>query len=230
MDVGRRSNCRIENHNQRTSMIVYSDYEMVLKVTHIKESIIKETDKMKIGDRAVMIRDYYYVKKGMTGKVVQAEFRGLTDTLCTVEFDQPFEGGHTYGGYAPSGRGYRVPASALKILDDDKNWKIIITANGDATTAKLIQDGKRIKEVSVNRYFKDEYNAEVGAKEAISKLFKFAGHTGKAVCYNDSGCSGFAKGKIYTFCNGSCIDDNDKFRPAESLANLFDEHFVKIQE
>lgn len=90
--------------------------------------------------------------------------------------------------------------------------------------------GKRVKEVSVNRYSKDEYNAEVGAKEAISKLFKSAGYTGKAVYCNDSGCRGFTKGKIYNFWNGNCIDDNDKFRQAENFAGRFDECFVKVVE
>ena len=185
---------------------------------------------MKIGDRVIMIKDCGFAKKGMAGKVKRPEFQGRTDTLCTVEFDQPFEGGHVCMGFVPSGRGYHVPVSAIKLLDDDKKWEIIIMANGDATTAKLIKEGKRIKEVSVNRYFKDEYNAEIGAKEAISKLFKPAGYTGKAVCCNDSGCRGFTKGKIYIFNNGNCIDDNENFRPAESFADLFDEYFIKVIE
>lgn len=185
---------------------------------------------MNIGDRMVMILDFADVKKGSTGIIVKIDKTSWSTPTCIVEFDKPFIGEHTCSGLVPSGRGYYVPVSSIKILDDDKDWKIIITADGDTTTAKLIKEGKRIKEVSVNRYFKDEYNAEIGAQEAISKLFKYAGYTGKAVCCNDSGCRGFTKGKIYNFWNGSCIDDNDKFRQAESLADLFDEHFVKIQE
>ena len=191
---------------------------------------------MKIGDRVVMIRDCLYAKKGMTGKVIQPQYRGQTDTLWTVEFDPPFTGGHTCGGYVPSGRGYCVPESALKALYDDKNWKIIITANGDATTAKLIQEGKCIKEVSVNRYFKDEYNAEVGAKEAISKLFKPAGYTGKAMFVGeDTNDCGFTRGKIYQFTDGQCIDDDNDVRPYDDATTLngndwFSKVFIKVVE
>lgn len=185
---------------------------------------------MKIGDRVVMIEDYFYARKGMTGKVVRSDFCGWTETVCSVEFDKPFYGGHDCAGFAKRGRGCNVPARVLKLLVDDRKWKIVVIPDNDKTVAKLIQNEKCIKEVSVNRYFKDTYNAEIGAKEAISKLFKHAGYTGRAVCYNDSGCKGFTKGKIYNFCNGSCIDDNNKFRLAESFADLFDEHFIKVVE
>lgn len=191
---------------------------------------------MKIGDRVVMIRDYCYAKKGMTGKVVRPEFRGWTDRVCTVEFDQPFEGGHICMGFVPSGRGYHVPVSAIKLLDDDKKWKIIIMANGDATTAKLIKEGKRIKEVSVNRYFKDTYNAEIGAKEAISKLFKPAGYTGKAMFVGENtDDNGFTRGKIYQFTDGQCIDDDNDVRPYDYATTLdgddwFSKVFIKVVE
>lgn len=185
---------------------------------------------MKIGDRVIMLEDYGFAKKGMTGKVIKPEYRIFAETYCDVEFDHPCEDGWISHGLVPSGRGYYVPASAIKLLGNDINWKIIIAVNGDTTTAKLIQEGKCIKEVSVNRYFKDTYNAEIGAKEAISKLFKPAGYTGKVVCCNDSGCRGFTKGKIYKFYNGSCIDDNGKSRQAENFAYLFDKHFIKVIE
>lgn len=191
---------------------------------------------MKIGDRVIMIRDYGYAKKGMTGKVVRPEYRFFAETYCAVEFDHPFEGGCICRGLVPSGRGYFVQTSAIKLLDDDKKWKIIIMANGDATTAKLIKEGKRIKEVSVNRYFKDEYNAEIGAKEAISKLFKPAGYTGKAMFVGENtDDNGFTRGKIYQFTDGQCIDDDNDVRPYDDATTLdgddwYSSVFIKVVE
>lgn len=191
---------------------------------------------MKIGDRVVMIEDYGFAKKGMTGKVIKPEYRFFAETYCDVEFDNPCEDGWISHGLVPSGRGYYVPASAIKILDDDKNWKIIITANGDATTAKLIQNGKQIKEVSVNRYYKDEYNAEIGAKEAVNKLFRSQGFTGRAMFVGkNTDDDGFTRGKIYKFVDGQCIDDENRARPYDSSTTLTDEDwyskvFIEVVE
>lgn len=176
---------------------------------------------MKIGDRVILIEDYGFAKKGMTGKVIKPEYRFFAETYCDVEFDHPCEDGWISHGLVPSGRGYYVPASAIKLLGNDINWKIIIVANGDTTTAKLIKEGKCIKEVSVNRYFEDEYNAEVGAKEAISKLFKPAGYTGKAIFVGgDTDDDGFTRGRIYQFADGRCIDDENRARPYDYATTL----------
>ena len=113
---------------------------------------------MEIGDRVEMIEDFDFAKKGMTGKVIRSGIRDRTDIDCSVEFDQPFFGGHDCGGFAHSGRGHNVPTRVLKLLEDDQKWRIVVMPYGDKTVATLIQNGKCIKEVSVNRYYKDTHN------------------------------------------------------------------------
>ena len=191
---------------------------------------------MKIGDRVILIEDYGFAKKGMTGKVIKPEYRMFAETYCAVEFDHPFEGGCICRGLVPSGRGYFVQTSAIKLLGNDINWKIIITANGDTTTAKLIKEGKCIKEVSVNRYFEDEYNAEVGAKEAVKKLFEPKRFTGKAMFVGENtDDNGFTRGKIYQFTDGQCIDDDNDVRPYDYTVTLdgddwYSKVFIKVVE
>lgn len=167
---------------------------------------------MNIGDRMVMIHDFADVKKGSTGIIVKIDKTSWSTPTCIVEFDKPFTGGHTCSGLVPSGRGYYVPVSSIKILDDDKNWNIIIMPDGDKTIAKFIRNGNCIKEVFVNRYFKDTYNTETAVKEVLNKLFKPTGYTGRAIYYNTSKAEGLTRGKIYTFENGVYKNDNGEYR------------------
>lgn len=189
----------------------------------------KEMNKMKIGDRIVVTQDFLEVKKGMTGKIVEVVETDAPEPMCAVEIDSPFLAGHTCMGLVPSGRGYYLGVSSMKLLDDDKNWKIIIIPNGDMTIAKFIRNRKCIKETFVNRYFKDTYNIETAAKEAISKLFKPAGYTGRAIYYNTSKAEGLTRGKIYTFENGVYKNDNGEYQViCRENIGRYDEYFEKL--
>ncbi len=184
---------------------------------------------MNIGDRMVMIHDFADVKKGSTGIIVKIDKTSWSTPTCIVEFDKPFTGGHTCSGLVPSGRGYYVPVSSIKILDDDKNWNIIIMPDGDKTIAKFIRNGNCIKEVFVNRYFKDTYNTETAVKEVLNKLFKPTGYTGRAIYYNTSKAEGLTRGKIYTFENGVYKNDNGEYRViCRENIGRYDEYFEKL--
>lgn len=191
--------------------------------------ITEETDKMKSGDRIVMTQDFAEAKKNMTGKIIKTDCTPMAEPIVVVEFDKPFKGGHGCSGLVPSRRGYIVPVSLIKILDDYKNWKIVIMPDGDKTIAKFIRNGNCIKEVFVNRYFKDTCNTETAVKEVLNKLFKPTGYTGRAIYYNTSKAEGLTRGKIYTFENGVYKNDNGEYRViCRENIGRYDEYFEKL--
>lgn len=115
-------------------------------------------------------------------------------------------------------------------------WEIKIASDGDETTAKLYENGNAVREATVTRYYKDDYSMEVAAKEAVNKLFKPQGFTGKAMFVGENtDDDGFTRGKIYQFIDGQCIDDNNDVRPYDYATTLdgddwFSEVFIKVVE
>ena len=113
-------------------------------------------------------------------------------------------------------------------------WKIVIVSAGDKATAKLYELGRVVREATVRRYHKDEYNMEVAAKEAVSKLFRSQGFTGIAMFVGENtGDHRFTRGKLYQFFNGKCIDDEMRVRPHDYETTLngedwFSEVFIKV--
>lgn len=100
-----------------------------------------------------------------------------------------------------------------------EGWEIVISSDGDDTIAKLYKDGNLAQVNVVSRYYKDEYNMEVAAKEVVKKLFEPHGFTGKAMFVGDPDkyCGGLTYGKIYCFTDGICVDDNGNKRCATTL-------------
>lgn len=168
---------------------------------------------MKIGDRVRFTKKIFPLHKGMTGTIVTiTENQGIG-----VEFDDLYIGNDCHG-HAMKKKGYYVSPVNLEIINDsparpDKNWKIVIVPDGDKTIAKFIQSGKCVKEVSVNKYYKDEYNPEIAVREVINKLYQHTGYTGKAVYTSTAALhDGFTYGKVYDFFEGKCYDDNNAIR------------------
>lgn len=94
-----------------------------------------------------------------------------------------------------------------------------------------------MREATVTRYHKDEYSMEVAAKEAVNKLFKPQGFTGKAMFVGDTeDYNGFTYGKIYEFTNGYCIDNDGDQRPPAGYPTTFENgdwgmcDFIKVVE
>lgn len=115
-------------------------------------------------------------------------------------------------------------------------WGIKITSDGDKTTAKLYENGNAVREAIVTRYHSDKYSIEVAAKEAVNKLFRSQGFTGKAVFVGENtGDHRFTRGKIYQFTNGKCFDDENRERPYDYATTLtgddwYSSVFVKVVE
>lgn len=117
-----------------------------------------------------------------------------------------------------------------------QEWKIVITSAGEKTTARLYMLGRVVREATVTRYYKDRYDTEVAAKEAVNKLFRSQGFTGKAMFVGENtGDNGFTRGKIYQFTDGRCIDDDNDVRPYDDATTLngndwFSSVFIKVVE
>lgn len=122
---------------------------------------------------------------------------------------------------------FSVTSDYLLGLSDDRavpdklkdSWEIVISPDGDDTIAKLYKDGNLAQVNVVSRYYKDEYNMEVAAKEAVKKLFEPHRFTGKAMFVGDPDkyWGGLTYGKIYCFFDGICVDDNGNKRCATTL-------------
>lgn len=119
---------------------------------------------------------------------------------------------------------FSVTSDYLLGLSDDRavpdklkdGWEIKITSDGDKTTAKLYENGNAVREATVTRYHSDKYSVEVAAKEAVDKLFRPQGFTGKAMFVGspEGYSDGFTYGKIYEFISGYCIDNDGVRRPS----------------
>lgn len=139
---------------------------------------------------------------------------------------------------------FSVTSDYLLGLSDDRavpdklkdGWEIKITSDGDKTTAKLYENGNAVREATVMRYHSDKYSVEVAAKEAVDKLFRPQGFTGKAVFVGENtGDHRFTRGKIYQFTNGKCVDDENCARPHDYATTLtgddwYSSVFVKVVE
>lgn len=114
--------------------------------------------------------------------------------------------------------------------ESTQKWKIVITSAGEKTTAKLYMLGRVVREATVTRYYKDRYDTEVAAKEAVNKLFRSQGFTGKAMFVGESADTyGLTRGKIYTFENGVYKNDNGEYRViCRENIGRYDEYFEKL--
>ena len=75
---------------------------------------------MKIGERVVLIEDYGFAKKGMTGIVIKPEYRIFAATFCDVEYDKPLNGGYDGFGRAWRKGGHSTPVCVLKLLENEQ--------------------------------------------------------------------------------------------------------------
>ncbi len=195
---------------------------------------------LKVGDRVRVIGNKYsthFADVGDTGTIKGYHCRGK----CIVEFDEPSRDFHSCAGAVRRYHGQWIDERDLEPIERS-NWKIVIIANGDETTARFYEHGKARSGATVRRYREDAYDTFTAAEEAIKKLFgkqvkpepeKPKGFTGKAVCTH-SLASGFTRGKIYEFCDGRFTNDfgvvfpPDKKLDARMANKWFDAYFVKI--
>lgn len=190
--------------------------------------------KFKIGDRVVLKKDYCDAKAGMKGVI-----KGCDEYRCAVEFDNDFDGGHGCAGLTNPDRGHYIDPNVLK-KEPSHAFTLVITSKDDHTDAKLIHGKHTDKWVWVDRYKEDEYSEVAAIHAVIDKMFpsgapvpaeeKPKRFTGKAV-FNGSDRY-FTQGNVYTFEDGSTMDDDSDERGVlltyDDWKHWFEENFVVI--
>ena len=190
--------------------------------------------KFKIGDRVVLKKDYCDAKAGMKGVI-----KGCDAYSCAVEFDNDFDGGHGCAGLTNPDRGHYIDPNVLK-KEPSHAFTLVITSKGDHTDAKLIHGKHTDKWVWVDRYKEDEYSEVAAIHAVIDKMFpsgapvpaeeKPKRFTGKAV-FNGADRY-FTQGNVYTFEDGSTMDDDSDERGVlltyDDWKHWFEENFVVI--
>ena len=190
--------------------------------------------KFKIGDRVVLKKDYCDAKAGMKGVI-----KGCDEYRCAVEFDNDVDGGHGCAGLTNPDRGHYIDPNVLK-KEPSYAFTLVITSKGDHTDAKLIHGKHTDKWVWVDRYKEDEYSEVAAIHAVIDKMFpsgapvpaeeKPKRFTGKAV-FNGSDRY-FTQGNVYTFEDGSTMDDDSDERGVlltyDDWKYWFEENFVVI--
>ena len=195
--------------------------------------------KFKIGDRVKCV-DPHSAFEGKVGTVVCFEFNDYG-----VAFDEYVPFFHDLDGRCLDGHGWWCSCLKLELINEHR-FNVIITSVGDTTTAKLLHGKKVEKEVSVKRYYRDDYSEEAAVEAVCKKLFgkdkpkedaEPEGINCKAVCLYDCIIDGFTftRGKIYEFSDGRCISDFGGWFPAPILPKItrfddprFNNMFVKL--
>lgn len=191
----------------------------------------------KIGDRVRYIGELPDLKSKV-GTVVNV-INYNTDSDLGVVFDEYIPSGHSLGGLCSNGHGLWCSHVNLELISEHR-FNVIITSAGDTTTAKLLHGKKVEKEVSVKRYYRDDYSEEAAVEAVCKKLFgkdkpkedaEPEGINCKAVYVADDDGFGFlTRGKIYEFSDGKCVDDDGDFFPiyvGYKIKNYSDELFAK---
>lgn len=198
--------------------------------------------KFKVGDRIELISNKYFTHAciGDKGKVVSANYNIVGDTCYGVQMDikRPFY--HSCHGKAADGYGQYLWGSCLKLIEETptREFKLIITSSGDTTTAKLIHGKDVTKKATVTRYSKDEYSEKAAVEAVTKKIFgedeKKANewYNGKAVSMVNVLAPRLKRGRIYTFKDGVCADDNGEKTsvPYSNLMMARNIWFIPIEE
>ncbi|MGM9683496.1 MAG: hypothetical protein ACI3XQ_07845 [Eubacteriales bacterium] len=194
--------------------------------------------KFKVGDRVRFIG-----QRSSTHHI--AEKVGTVVCLCDdilfvgVDFDNKVPMCHDLDGLCEYNHGWWCLENELELIKDEPRFNVIITSDGDVTTAKLLHGKNLKKEVTVKRYHKDEYSEKEAVKAVCKKLFgedkpekepEPAGINCMAVCIRDNEVLCLTRGKIYEFSDGKCVDDAGDFYPVYvgyKITNFDDELFAK---
>lgn len=93
----------------------------------------------------------------------------------SVEFDEPFDGGHTCGVVCAEKRGQYMCESCLEPLpagtdNNSKGFTVVVESKGDITIAKYLVGEKVEKQTAVKRYYKDKYSVNAAIKYSLEKL------------------------------------------------------------
>lgn len=196
--------------------------------------------KFKVGDRVKIVRnDYLKCEIGDTGTIMAYN----SGAGYAVELDIPRPSYHGCRGLTTPGHGQWALEENIELIEPIKDkptreFKLIITSSGDTTTAKLIHGKDVTKKATVTRYSKDEYSEKAAVEAVTKKIFgedeKKANewYNGKAVSMVNVLAPRLKRGRIYTFKDGVCADDNGEKTsvPYSNLMMARNIWFIPIEE
>lgn len=151
------------------------------------------------------------------------------DTIIPLllEFDEDI-GGHDGDGRTKDGHGWWASEKSI-VKADGETKKIVITSDGEKTTARLYEGKVLVKSETARCSPADEYDFGIGAKIAFDRLIESTAekeekyYNGKVVCAEQrEECFAYTVGKIYEFKNGKLVNDNG-FRVPETPIKTLEE-------
>ena len=186
-----------------------------------KGNMKKNDRKFKVGDRVRVIKDYDLAKKGMVGTIAVVR----DEKIVGVKFDKKFYGGHSLAGRCESGYGHWVFSDCIELISGNK---IVITADGATTTARLYDGKKVIKAAKAECSPEDEFDFKIGAKIAFDRLVdneiknprKY--YSGKVMFSENTG--DFKEGVLYVFCSNGDVEDfwgNPVFSHGQKITHTY---------
>lgn len=124
----------------------------------------------KVGDRVRCVKSFGNDKT--VGKLGTIIAKGIAPDAWGVFFDE-YINGHSLDGACKAGYGWWIPAGMLVktsgVKNSDKS-KIVIMANGNTVTAKLVRDKNRVAVATAKCSPDDDFNLLVGAQIALQRL------------------------------------------------------------
>lgn len=108
--------------------------------------------------------------------------------------------------------------------------KIVITADGKETLARLYEGNKVVKSATAKCSPEDAFDFNIGAKLAFERLIgstaekKEEFYNGKVVCIKKGFLCAYTVGKIYEFKDGNVINDNRLLALLEPVKTLDEWH------
>lgn len=123
----------------------------------------------KVGDRVRCVESFGNDK--IVGKLGTIIAKGIASDTWGVFFDK-YINGHSLDGACEAGFGWWIPAGML-VKNPDKSKdksKIVIMANDNTVTAKLIRDKNRVAVATAKCSPDDGFNILVGAQIALQRL------------------------------------------------------------
>lgn len=205
--------------------------------------------KYKVGDKVRVRKDlklgqkYYMADKKVCNGVVNA-MEGLKGQVVTISGITP--GGQYHVKECPYGKlwAYCWTDEMFEPVAETCVKKIVITADGMKTIARLYEGNKVVKTAMAKCSPEDTFDFATGARLAFERLreseeterakpqLKY--YSGKVVCTYRGTDDGYTVGKIYEFVDGTVADDDGgvryKFDPVSSISELQLVRFIPLVE
>lgn len=204
--------------------------------------------KFKLGDR-VLVKEScpFSTCRNETGTVVAFSRLGNVGVM----FDKEGIGAHTCSGCAVEKVKFNIPHNSCSWITEEDCQLIIenkihieIDSDNVKNTTLVMAVGSQVVESSAKCAPEDKFDLTTGISLCLGRALNKLEAANKAksklmngrYVYIEDDFSGLTKGKIYTFTDGTFLDDDGDIRPIHNSRPPFAEnesyakHFVKVVE